>query len=411
VPSIAAQTSKPDLAFVLDDEPQIGALVCKVLHAIGLVGEQFQNPIECLSRLKMERPEFLILDLALGSTDAIDIIRQLEIVKFRGKVLLISGRDHDTLGEIERIGRAHGLTMLPALQKPFRAAALKDRLTDAVSVPVVEPREQAAENKRVLVDRRVLDEALRHNLLELWYQPKIDLKSLSICGAEALIRARHPERGLIAPIELLPPAGDPLYQTLSTFVIRQAVSDWASFSTAGVPLRLSVNIPASVLHAPGFVDMVRQMLPREPGFPGLMIEVTEDEIIRDPAWVYEVATQLKLYNVWISIDDFGSAYASLSRLKDLPFAELKLDRSFVDNCAADPLKRGVCETVVALTRRFGASLCAEGVETADDLRCLIGLGFDTAQGFFFAKPMPAAQLRKSLIKQAAERPGTPAGPG
>lgn len=161
------------------------------------------------------------------------------------------------------------------------------------------------------------------------------------------------------------------------------------FAQNGHAIKLSVNIPASILNAPGFVGLVRHMLPPEPEFPGLLIELTEDEIIRDPQWVFEIATQLKLCKTWLSIDDFGTAYASLSRIKDLPFVELKLDRSFVSECASNKLKKALCQTVVDLARRVGASLCAEGVETEDDLRCLMELGFDTAQGFIFAKPMPA----------------------
>jgi EAL domain-containing protein (putative c-di-GMP-specific phosphodiesterase class I) len=106
----------------------------------------------------------------------------------------------------------------------------------------------------------------------------------------------------------------------------------------------------------------------------------------------EVATQLKLYNAWISLDDFGTAYSSLSRLADLPFIELKLDRSFVFNCAIDKRKHALCQMVVDLARRFGAASCAEGVETADDLQCVAKLGFDTAQGYFFAKAMPSDQF-------------------
>jgi EAL domain-containing protein (putative c-di-GMP-specific phosphodiesterase class I)/FixJ family two-component response regulator len=376
----------------LDDEPQIGAVVCKFLAMIDYGAQQFSDPNRFLAELKKQGPELVVLDLALGESDAIDIIRQLETLKYRGKVLLISGRDEGTLREIERIGRSRGLTMLPPLQKPFRLPDLKASVSAPVETVSREHADDEANKKTLLADARVLHEALQHDLLDLWYQPKIDLKTMAVCGAEALVRARHPTLGIIAPLELLPEADDPLYLPLSRFVVRRALNDWAAFADQGLPLKLSVNIPSSVLHAPGFVDMVRQMVPRDRAFPGLIIEITQDEIIRDPAWIYEVSTQLTLYNVWISIDNFGSAYASLSRLKDLPFVELKLDRSFVSSCATDELKRGVCETMVDLARRFGASLCAGGVEAAEDLLCIRDLGFDTAQGVLLGTPMPANRL-------------------
>jgi EAL domain-containing protein (putative c-di-GMP-specific phosphodiesterase class I)/FixJ family two-component response regulator len=376
------------LAFVLDDDPKVGTVVCKILSGLGISARKFIDAEHFLHDVSRSNPDLVILDLALGNTDAVEVIRQLETLKFNGKVLLTSGRDETMLSEIEQIGRTHSLYMLPSLRKPFRISDIKERLLAA-------PEPQLAKtatgdehrNAREGHPRLRLEEALRKNWLELWYQPKIDLKSFTVCGAEALIRGRHPEHGTIEPGELLPPAGDPLYKPLSFFVLRQTMTDWAVFADKGFPLKLSINVPASILNTPGFVDLARRLIPRDPGFPGVIIEVTEDEFIRNPEWMREVATQLKLYNAWISIDDFGTAYASLSRLTDLPFVELKLDRSFVSNCANDKLKYALCQTVVDLAHRFGASLCAEGVETAEDLRCLTKLGFDSAQGYFLAKPM------------------------
>jgi EAL domain-containing protein (putative c-di-GMP-specific phosphodiesterase class I) len=180
------------------------------------------------------------------------------------------------------------------------------------------------------------------------------------------------------------------------------MEDWPVFAKKGYPLKLAINIPASALNVPAFVDEVRRAIPSDQKFPGLIIEITEDEIIADAHAIGEVMTQLKLYNTTISIDDFGSAHSSLSRVKDLPFSEIKLDRSFVAGCASDPLKRGLCQTVVDLAHRFEASTCAEGIETIDDLRCLVGLGFDSGQGFLFAKPMPREDFLNSLLSRSFE---------
>jgi len=389
----------PRTVLVLDDEVQIGTIVCKVLTAVGIATTHFTDPLQFLLEVKRAPPDALVLDLQLGRADAVDVIRKLEVLKFHGKVLLISGRDEATLQEIERIGRAHGLFMVKPLQKPFRAADLKARLQTPSEPENSEPgNKKSAPENLPANPRTILEEALEHEWLEVWYQPKVDLPSLAISGAEALIRARHPERGIIGPADLLPPARDPLYKPLTLFVIRRAILDWRVFASQGHPIKLAVNVPASILSAPGFVDFVRNVLPPHPKFPGLIIEVTEDEVIRDMDWIHEVATQLRLYNVWISIDDFGSAYASLSRIKDLPFKEVKLDRGFVTNCGSDALKRGLCHTVVDLAHCFGASACAEGVETEQDMRCLAELGFDTAQGFLFAKPMPSSQFLEFIAK-------------
>jgi diguanylate cyclase (GGDEF)-like protein len=385
-------------AFVLDDEPQIGALVCKVLEACGLAPRQFTSPAPFLAELEQSPPGLVVLDLSLGQSDAVEIIRHLEISKYRGKVLLISGRDEATLNEIAQIGEKHGLVMLPPLKKPFRPGDVKQRLVsqaaDAARSTAPAPKSDSGTLKIGLVQ---VVEALRNNWLELWYQPKIDLKSGQACGAEGLIRARHPLHGIITPDHLLPPAGDPDYRPLTEFVVKCAMADWARFAQRGLPLKLSINAPVSVIHTPAFITLVRSALPDNPNFGGLIIEVTEDELIRDSEWAHEVATQLKLYNVDLSIDDFGAGYASLSRLNDLPFAEIKIDRSFVSGCASSQLKYGLCQTVVDLAHRFGATACAEGVETNEDLRAVMAMQCDTAQGFLFAKPMPAADFTEAAL--------------
>jgi two-component system cell cycle response regulator len=394
--------SSPASAYVLDDEPQIAALVCKVLGACGIVARQFTSPEPFLAELEDSPPDLIVLDLSLGQSDAVEIIRHLEILKYQGKVLLISGRDEATLIEIAQIGGRHGLKMLTPLRKPFRPADLKQRLT----APPGDTRPAVAEHRPGLKAPKgiavQLVEALRNNWLEVWYQPKIDLKSLSVCGAEALVRARHPSYGVINPENLLPPAGHPAYEPLSKFVIEQAMADWGRFVDQGLRLRLAVNVPVSVINTLNFIPMVRSLLPADASFPGLIVEITEDEVIRDPKWAREIATQLKLYNVGISIDDFGSAYASLSRLNDLPVIEVKIDRSFVSGCASDPLKHSLCQTVVDLAHRFGATACAEGVETPEDLRELIKMQCDTAQGFLFAEPKPAAKFAATLLARSGK---------
>jgi EAL domain-containing protein (putative c-di-GMP-specific phosphodiesterase class I) len=388
-------------AFILDDEVQIGALVVQVLKACGFASRQFTRPDPFLKEIELSPPALVVLDLALGQSDAVEVIQRLEVLKYKGSILLISGRDAATLAEIAKIGERHGMVMLKPVRKPFRASEIRNSLgghdaetrTDAEETP---PAPRAPKQIKVQ-----LTEALRNNWLELWYQPKVDLKSLSVAGAEGLMRARHPELGIIVPDNILPPSGDPSYAPLSAFVVERAMKDWKWFADQGLPLKLAVNIPISVLTSPDFIRLVRRNLPQDRDFPGLILEVTEDEVIRDPQWTREIAMQLKLYNVHISIDDFGAAYASMARLNDLPVSEVKIDRSFVLNCSSDESKRFLCQTVIDLAHRFGASVCAEGVETAADLRALVDMGADAAQGFLFAKPMTADALVQKLLASSA----------
>ena len=383
--------------YVLDDDARVRSSVVYILADGGYQPVEFSEPAPMLEQLKLVVPEIIVLDLALGKSDAVDVMRHLVDLKFVGKILLISGRDEITLNEIQGIGERHGLSMLPSLRKPFRAVELTSRLSSRTVAVDQAPTRTPGE--KITVD---LLTAIDSGWLELWYQPKIDLRSFVVCGAEALLRARHPVHEILMPAVLIPPAGSVLHQPLAKFVIRRTMQDWRFFAGCGMPLKLAINLPVSVINAPDFMSGLREQLPTDTQFPGLVIEVTEDEVIRDLQWIREVSTQLKLYDVGISIDDFGTAHSSLSRLLELPCVELKLDRSFVANCAFEPLKYAVCQTVVDLAHRVGSRVCAEGVEKVEDLMAVIRMGCDTAQGYIFAKAMPPGSFATDIIARRAE---------
>jgi EAL domain-containing protein (putative c-di-GMP-specific phosphodiesterase class I)/FixJ family two-component response regulator len=369
-------------AYILDDDPRVRATVLHVLTGVGYEAREFSSPEPMLAQIAAVPPELVVLDLSLGQSDAVEVIRQLAGAKYQGKVLLVSGHDEAVISEVQRIGTRHGLAMLASLHKPFRGSELIGRLKAPVAALEAPVAKQPSE--KIAID---LVDALDGSWLELWYQPKIDLREFAVCGAEALMRARHPQHGIVLPAEFLPAPGDPRHQALATFVVARAIADWRRLAEEEMPLKLSVNMPASAINGPDFISMMRRSLPKDQRFPGLIIEVTEDEMVKDAESIHEAAAQLKMLNVGLSIDDFGIAHSSMSRLLELPCVELKLDRKFVANCASDRLKHAVCKTVVDLAHRVGNVVCAEGVEDPDDLRCVIEMGCDTLQGFIFAKPM------------------------
>ena len=179
---------------------------------------------------------------------------------------------------------------------------------------------------------------------------------------------------------------------LTERVILTALQDWQACAAAGIPLKLSVNVPVSALVKLPIAGILRQWRPRTSTWPGLIMEVTEDEIIHDLKIANEVADALREFNCTLALDDFGAGYSSLARLRQLPFSELKIDRSYVINCHVDRVNAGLCETIVELARRFGLKTVAEGIETPHESHKLQGIGCDIGQGYLFGKPMPKAQL-------------------
>jgi len=233
-----------------------------------------------------------------------------------------------------------------------------------------------------------LAQALKRGWLELWYQPKVSLQSGKLIGAEGLVRVRHPDLGVLGPGAFLPGAGEAEMLAMTERVIVAALRDWRECAAAGAPsLKLAVNVPASAFGKLPITQMIRDERPKSADWPGLILEVTEDQVVNDLKMAQEVANELRAQNCGLAIDDFGAGYSSLGRLKELPFTELKIDRAYVADCNTDKVKSGMLESIVELAHRFGLKSVAEGIETPYESHKLQGIGCVVGQGYLFAKPM------------------------
>jgi EAL domain-containing protein (putative c-di-GMP-specific phosphodiesterase class I) len=248
-----------------------------------------------------------------------------------------------------------------------------------------------------------LSEALRFRWLEIWYQPKIDLKRKFLAGAEALARIRHPELGVLLPASFLPGADEAGLAELAQHALLATLFDWAVFEEAGFNLQLSVNVPVSALFKLPIPRLIAQYRPNAQRWPGLVLEISEDQIARHMEFADKVAMRLRVSGTSISIDDFGAGYSSLSSLRHLPFTEIKIHESFVAGCAVDPTNAAICQTAVDLAHRFGGVAAAEGVENAADLQALMAMGCDFGQGILIAPPMPKARFLELLRQRSGKR--------
>lgn len=241
-----------------------------------------------------------------------------------------------------------------------------------------------------------LREVLRRNWEELWYQPKIDLRSKRLVGAEGLIRARRPDGSVIPPLQFLQDAKEDEMLVLTERVIVAALRDFEDYAALGASVKLSVNVPVTALVKLPIAEILREERPRSPTWPGLILEITEDEGLNDLKIASDLADELRALDCTLALDDFGAGFSSLARFRQLPFAELKIDRSYVTNCEVDRVNAGLCETIVALGKRFGLKTVAEGIETLQASQTLEKLGCDFGQGFLFARPMPKADFLGAL---------------
>jgi EAL domain-containing protein (putative c-di-GMP-specific phosphodiesterase class I)/FixJ family two-component response regulator len=390
----------PPLCFVVDDEPGICHFICAALDDLGVDTASFRNVSQLFEGLRQRSPDLIFLDVSLERSDAVDAIRGLSELNFRGVIQLISGLDHTLLADVRRVGEERSLRMLSPLRKPFGV--------DAVRAIVGEQRLDNSSRADPSADAPVhesvtLAEALRQNWVEFWYQPKIDLRRRRLLGVEALARIRRPDGVVLMPGQFLPQADDAALMALTESAMTTAARDGAALSKAGFRLQIAVNVPASALLKLPIPAIVREYSSRSAPRQDFILEVTEDQIVDNLSYAFEVAIQLKIYGIKLSLDDIGHGYSSLARLKALPFAELKIDRSFVADCDREKANFALCKTVVELAHRFECTAVGEGIQKAAELETLQNLGCDQGQGYLIARPMPKDQLI-ALLRERAGRP-------
>ena len=244
-----------------------------------------------------------------------------------------------------------------------------------------------------------LHEAFRSRQFEVWYQPLIDLSEGVVCGAEALVRWRHPERGVLPPAAFLQVAEETgLVVPLSDWVLEHAAEQAAAWLARFGPLDLAVNVSARQLDRPDWPNAVAAILERS-GLPAgnLHLELTETALFEAGSGTIGAFRGLRAQGVHIGIDDFGTGYSSMSYLRDFPVDFLKVDRAFVSELDSRSREStAIVEAILALGRALGLRTVGEGVETPAQAERLAELGCDLAQGFLLGKPMPAAEFEALL---------------
>jgi EAL domain-containing protein (putative c-di-GMP-specific phosphodiesterase class I) len=335
--------------------------------------------------------EVIVCDLNLPGMDGIEFARHIAARGFRGGVVLLSGADRRLAETVGYLIRAHGLRFLGAIAKPIALDALHACL-ERLSAPERSPRSTKSEEP-LSVDT-LADGLARGGCVEAWFQPKISATNRRVQGAEALVRWRDAERGILPPSTFVRVAEDHgLIDALTFEVFQQTMVHSRTWASAGHRLKVSVNLAMgtlSRLDLPDTFDALARAAGVDPA--SVVLELTEHRMVSDVSAAIEVLTRLRLKGFGLSIDDFGSGYASLGMLKLLPFSELKVDRAFVHGASDDVAARAILESSVRLGAALGMNVVAEGAETADDVALATRLGCDEIQGYAVARPMPGGNV-------------------
>jgi EAL domain-containing protein (putative c-di-GMP-specific phosphodiesterase class I) len=396
--ALAPVERRAPLAVIIDDEGSLRQFVSLILQGSGIDTIEFADGTTFRQAKFAQPPALVFLNVNLEVQDAMQSIETLSRSCIGAAVQLMSNRGSAVLDTVRQIGEQFKLRMLPVLKKPFETSAIQKIISDLK----LGHGPASADVKMSLAD------ALKNSWVEFWYQPKVDLRRKQLVGAEAFARVCHPEHGVLTPGSFMPGADEPSVLKLAEQALVSALLSGLNLSKFGVNLRIAVNVPVSAVVKLPVAEIVRTHRPNVTDWPGLIIDIPEDQIVNDIALANELSKKFAEHQVRLAIDDFGKSYASLMKLKELPFAEMKLDRSYVAGCGTDKANAPICKTVIDLAHSFGALAVGIGLERAADAVALVRMGCDTGQGFLLGQPMPEerfiALLKQRVMVRAAASP-------
>ncbi|NND53412.1 MAG: EAL domain-containing protein [Gammaproteobacteria bacterium] len=275
-----------------------------------------------------------------------------------------------------------------------RAAVAKNDAQQGQKRIVVYQNGREARHVRQLAILGDMRRACRENELEIYLQPKVELSSTQVCGAEALLRWNHPELGQIAPFEFIPLAERAgCIGMLTEWMLGRAVAQARSWHDQGINLPIAVNLSAQDLLSENLISLLENELDANKMKPDcLVLEITEEALVTDIDYAIKILERLRDMGFRTSMDDFGTGYSSLGHLQRLPIDEIKVDRSFVGNLPEHSQNAAIVRAIINMAHNLGLEVVAEGVETSPALRWLREEGCERAQGYFLSKPMPVDEF-------------------
>jgi len=406
---IAPVVSTMSRLFIIDDDVATCNLLKIIARPIFSTVITFDSGRDFLQE-NIQETDIAILDLMMPNFDGIEVIRHLAQQQLFPKLILISGYDKGVLFSAERLALDYGLEVLSNFTKPISMGELttvlentlakqkhQSALTDGKkSTTVIADSPLLAPTTTEKFDPSVDDiiTGIQDHQFVLHFQPQISIKTGELIGVEALVRWQHPIHGLIFPdvfISLAEQSG--AIEQLTKEILYLAVQQCSQWKSQGLAIKISVNLSAQNINSLQLPEQLRYLVRSNNLDPSMiMLEVTESALMGNLTTSLDILTRLRLKGFQLSIDDFGTGFSSLSQLHKIPFTELKIDQSFVAKIVEDPESLAIVETCVMLGHKLNMTVVAEGIESQKVLTKLTEINCDVAQGYHFAKPMPAQDL-------------------
>lgn len=383
--------------LVVEDHDFQRKFAARLLQELGIARVyQAANGHEALAQLQQNRVDLVLCDLQMPGMDGIEFIRNVGQLGLPLAFVFLSSLELSLIATVANMASAYHLKVFGTLEKPLRPEPLARILALFMDhlLQLARAGRKPASAWPTFTPEEVR-QGLRANQFVPWFQPKISFKHRKLVGVEALARWQHPEFGLLPPAAFVQIAEqrEDIIGLLGDLMLERSLEACGQWLKQGSAVMLSLNLSALSLSDPDLIGRLCERLDHFQVLPQLItIEITESMLIGNWAQSLETLARLRLRGFGLSIDDFGTGYSSMHHLSHIPFTELKIDRSFVQEATINPQMRVIIEATIDLARRLKLKTVAEGVERQEDWDFLADLGCDLCQGYLIARPMPAPDL-------------------
>lgn len=389
--------------LVVEDDSFQRRMVVSMLRSVGVSeicdAENGRQALDLLHARDTKMVDIAICDMDMPEMDGMEFLRHLGQEKAATSIIILSTLDSALLASVAKMSLAYGIRLLGVIEKPISVAQLELLISQYTPTDVKSQQAETIAVTPVFSLEEILI-GIREKQFEPFFQPKVDLETGQVTGAEALARWLHPEHGVIAPyafINFLEQSGN--IDELTFLMLKKATVASRLLHEKGHEMTISVNLSLTSLSDIKLAQRITQVV-RDGGVEPsqIILEITESAAMTEVAPALENLARLRMHGFGLSIDDYGTGYSSMQQLTRVAFSELKIDQSFVKDFATNQALRIIVESSIDMARKLFVKSIAEGVETQDDWDTLKSMRCDMAQGYFIAKPMNL----ESFIKFCAE---------